>query len=161
MSDIVLIIATSILLLPGLLGVFLPMLPGIPFMFVIALIYAVVTKFAVLSGTEISYLAGLMFLSLLIDFLSGLLGAKIGGASGKSLLIGIVGLLIGTVLLPPFGGILGMFLGVVAGEIYFFGKTKTAVKAATGSVIGSLSGMAINLLVGLAFVVLFLLFTIK
>jgi len=160
MSDIALIIATSVLLLPGLLGVFLPMLPGIPFMFVIALIYAAITKFAILSGAEIGYLAGLMLLSLLIDFLSGLLGAKLGGASGKSLLIGIVGLLLGTILLPPFGGILGMFLGVVAGEIYFFGKTKTAVKAATGSVIGSLSGVLINLLIGLTFVVLFIVFTI-
>jgi hypothetical protein len=158
MSDLVWIIITGILMLPGLLGIFLPVLPGVPFMFVIALIYAAITKFAILNGVEIGYLAGLMILSLLVDFLSGVLGAKLGGASGKSLLIGILGLLLGTLLFPPFGGIVGMFLGVVAGEIYLLGRVKTAVKAATGSVIGTLSGAVINLLVGLTFVVLFFVF---
>ncbi|MFA5270124.1 MAG: DUF456 domain-containing protein [Patescibacteria group bacterium] len=160
MSDITLIIVAGVLMLPGLLGVFLPILPGIPFMFVIALICAIITKFTVLSGIEIGYLAGLMILSLLVDFLSGMLGAKMGGASGKSLLIGMVGLLLGTLLLPPFGGILGMFIGVVAGEIYFFGKTKAAIKAATGSVLGALTGAVINLIVGLVFVGLFFVFAI-
>jgi len=160
MSNLILIIISAILILPGFLGIFLPLLPGIPFMFMIALIYAVITKFSILSGVEIGYLLGLMVLSLLVDFLSGLLGAKMGWASGKSLLIGVLGILLGTLMLPPFGGILGMFLGVLVGEIYFMGRSTTAIKSAKGALLGALTGMLINLLIGLTFVILFLVFTL-
>lgn len=129
-------------------------------MFMVAFGYALVTQFAVLTGVEIAYLGGLTLLSILIDYLSGMFGAKLGGASGKSLLVGVAGLLLGTLLLPPLGGILGMFLGVAGGEIYYYGKTSTAVKAASGGVIGALAGMVLNLLVGLTFVILFIVFVL-
>jgi len=97
-----------------------------------------------------------MVASMLVDFLSGLLGAKFGGASSKSLLVGIVGFVLGMIALPPLGGFIGMFLGILLGEIYFLGKTKTAVRAAQGAVLGAITGMVINLLIGIAFITMFL-----
>lgn len=158
MTQLILTIVAAVLLLPGLLGIIVPVVPGIPYMLAIAGIFAWLTKFSVLTGWELGWLAGLTIVAIGIDYLSGVLGAKFGGASGKSLLVGMVGFVLGTILLPPLGGLLGMFVGIVAGEIYFLGRTQSAVKAASGGVLGTLAGMVINFLIGLTFIGLFLVF---
>jgi uncharacterized protein YqgC (DUF456 family) len=160
MSQIIVTIIVAALLVPGLLGVILPIMPGIPYMFLIALIFALITKFSILTGIELGYLAIIVGISILVDYFSGILGAKFGGASGKSLLIGMAGFLLGILLFPPLGGLVGMFIGIVASEIYFFGKTRTAVKAASGGVLGTIAGIALNLIAGLIFIILFLVFTL-
>jgi uncharacterized protein len=154
-------IVTVALMLVGLVGVVLPILPGIPYMLILAAIFAVLTGFSVLTWTELTWLIGLAILSVGIDAGFGLLGAKFGGASGKSLLVGTLGLVLGMVLLPPLGGIVGMFLGIVGGEVFFYGRTKTAIKAASGGVLGTIISVLLNLLIGLVFVGLFILFTIS
>lgn len=161
MSNTVLVIIFSILLLPGLAGVFLPLLPGIPFMFVIALIYALIDRFQHLEGNELMILGGIAVLSLIVDYCSGIIGAKYGGASKKAILYGIIGLIVGVILLPPFGGILGLFLGVLIAEIIQHRQGKRAIKAATGSVLGSILGIAANLVLGLLFIILFVLFSLS
>ena len=155
MTATVMIIMAVLLMLLGLVGVFLPILPGIPFMFVIALAYSLITKFQILTPVELGWLGGLTVISIVVDYLSGVLGAKFGGASGKSLLVGLIGFLIGLVLFPPFGGFVGMFLGIAIAEIYFWKHISTALRAASGGVVGSLVGMLVNLLIGLVLLVLF------
>lgn len=161
MLEITLIILAALFMLPGLLGIILPVLPGVPFMFLIALVYGIATKFELLVSGEITWLGVLVIVSLVVDYFAGLIGAKFGGASGKSLLIGLAGFLLGMILLPPLGGLLGMFVGIIVGEIYFLGKTKTALRAATGGALGAVAGMVINLVIGLTFVGLFLFFVLN
>ena len=160
LSPLILIIITAVLLLPGLVGIVLPILPGIPYMFLVALAYGLVTKFNFLTTAELGYLAVLTAIAILVDYFSGILGAKFGGASGKSLLVGMAGFIVGMFLFPPFGGFVGMFFGIVGGEIYFFGKTKTAIKSASGGVLGTLAGMIINLVLAVTFMGLFLVFSL-
>ncbi|MFA5009721.1 MAG: DUF456 domain-containing protein [Patescibacteria group bacterium] len=160
MGQIAGITLAGISMLVGLVGTIVPIIPGVPFMFLVALIYALITKFAILTGAELGYLAILVVSSIFIDYFAGLLGAKFSGASGKSLLVGTFGFLLGLILFPPFGGFIGMFVGIVTGEIYFFNKPKTAIRAASGGVLGTLAGMVLNFLLGLTFVSLFLVFVL-
>lgn len=160
MNTIYLIIAI-ILLIPGIIGILIPILPGIPYMFVISLIYGFITKFQNLHTSEIIILALIALLSLLVDYSTGIIGAKYGGATKQSLLIGLLGLIIGTIVLPPFGGIIGLFIGVLIAEILAHQNRRRAVKAATGSLIGSLAGIIINLILSLVFITLFILFSLK
>ena len=81
MADITVLFIFVVLMLPGLLGIVLPILPGVPYMMVVALTYGLVTHFHTLSGTPLYILGGIALVSLVIDYYSGIAGARIGGAS--------------------------------------------------------------------------------
>lgn len=152
------LIIFSVLMLPGILGVIIPALPGIPLMFILAVVYGFIDKWQHLTVSNIIVLLVIALASLAIDYFSGILGAKYGGASGKSMLYGMLGLLVGLVIFPPFGGIIGLFLGIVISELVLHGNNKRAIKAATGGLLGTLAGMAVNLILALTFLGLFIAF---
>jgi uncharacterized protein YqgC (DUF456 family) len=157
----VLVIIFSILLLPGIVGVVMPALPSIPYMFVIALIFGFIDKFTHLTVVNIIVLALITLVSLLVDYFSGILGAKYGGAAKQSMVFGMVGFLIGIIMFPPFGGFAGLFLGVLIAELIYFNDHIKAIKAATGGLLGTLFGMIINLLLSISFLGLFILFSFR
>ncbi len=161
MMETALLIVFVLLLLPGVVGIFIPVLPGIPLMFFMALFFAVLTGFNRLTGTEIGYLGFIALSSLVVDYLSGVIGARYGGASRKSLGYGLLGILAGTLLMPPFGGIIGLFIAITISEISQFGDRDKALKAAQGGVIGAVVGIGINLILALLFIGLFIAYALK
>jgi uncharacterized protein len=100
----------------------------------------------------------LAVVALAIDVFSGVLGARLGGAKTKALWFGLLGTIIGTVLIPfPLvGSIIGLFGGIVFGEIRAGQSRKKAVKAATGGVVGTLVGGTLNIVLAVAFLIYFL-----
>ena len=150
----------SILLLPGLAGIFLPV-PGLLYMLIVATIYAWIGGFSALGWSELAWLAAIVIISTIIDALAGILGAKYGGAKKQSIYAGIIGLLVGIFLLPPFGGLLGMFLGVLVWEIYTKSGRRQALRAASTSLLGGVAGMIISLLLSVLFIILFVVFSGK
>ena len=161
MPHYLIVIGVTAAMLPGLAGVLLPLVPGIPYMFVVALVYALADRFSHMSGVELLILGLIAVASLAVDYLAGILGARAGGASKKALLFGMIGLILGMIILPPFGGILGLFLGVLGAEL-LGGKTALkAFKAGQGSVIGALTGIGINLVLALLSLALFVVFALR
>ncbi len=153
--------ATSIvLLIPGVFMAFVPMLPALSYMFVIALVFAIYDGFVRLSVNELLILLGITFLSVIIDHTSGLLGAKYGGAHTKSLLWGIVGSIIGTFLAPALGTFIGLFAGVLIAELYYKKSSDKAVKAAGSALIGSIVGVVSNVVLALVFIAMFVIFVL-
>ncbi len=145
-------------LIPGLVGTLYPVVPAVPYMFVVTLVYALFTQFARLAGWELAILAGLALVSFLVDQLSGILGAKYGGASKRALLFGFVGALAGTIFAGPVGGFVGVFTGIMIAELSQLRGHITALKAATGGLLGALAGMLVNIVIGLIFFVCFIVF---
>jgi uncharacterized protein len=123
--------------------------------------YAVVTKFTTLSAGNILVLFFIMTVSLLVDLLSGIIGAKYGGAGRKSLVYGFVGMLLGTFIMPPFGSLLGLFCGVVLSEILAFKDHHKAIRAATGAVLGVVFGIMVNFALAFIFIGTFASFLYK
>ena len=156
--DAIYLIITTLLLSLGIIGIVIPVFPGIPVMFVVALFYGIITKFSTLSTNELIILGIIALVSILVDYASGLLGARYGGASRRSILFGFIGFILGTIFIPPFGGFIGIFLAVLFSELYLHQDHKRAIKAASGSLIGSLAGIILNLLLGIVFIVLFVIF---
>lgn len=158
MYPIILKSIISILVFLGIFMTFIPFMPGIFFMLFISFIFAVITGFKIVTVTEFLILTGIFVLALLNDTFSGIIGAKWGGASNKSIMVGMAGLVIGFFILPPFGAVVGFFAGIFLSEIYSGKDRSKAVKAATGSLIGSAVGMVLNASVAIAFFATFMIF---
>lgn len=141
--------------------------PGIPgpfIMFALTLIYSYFDSFAHVTYANLAILFLIAFLSFMVDLLSGILGAKVGGANGMSLVWGWVGLLLGTFIIPiPFvGSLVGFFLGILISEAFLMKKDKDAsFKAAIGGLIGALAGTFGNVFMAIIYFALFLFFVIK
>lgn len=160
MVNILLVVIFTLLIIPGLVGIILPILPGLPYMFVVALVYGLVTGFVSLTLTELGILGLIMVGSIMISYLSGFLGAAIGGASKNALIGGTIGLLIGLLAFPPWGIFIGLYLGVLVAQYMESDNHRRALKAANSSLIGSLSGIMINLVLAIVFIFLFVIFAV-
>jgi len=158
------LIAAIALLIPGIFMSFVPMLPALSYMFVMALAFGIFDRFAALSVGETLGLLCIALVSIAVDHTAGLLGAKYGGAHSKSLLWGILGAFIGLFTLPAFGSFVGLFLGVLFAELYYRehhpDKHKKAVKAAGSALVGSAVGVAVNVVLSVIFFGLFLFFVL-
>ena len=155
----ILIVVAALLMIPGIIAIAF-MLPGVPYLFVVALIYGFIDHFNRLSLKELAILGALAILSVIIDQSAGLIAARYGGARGKTFLYGMAGAIIGTFIVPFFGGFIGLFLGIMIGEIIRKQHHVHAIKAATAGVIGSVTGITINIILGTIFLALFLVFVI-
>lgn len=160
MNSVLLVIIFFILMLPGIAGAFLP-IPGLLYMFIMSLIFGFVDKFAHLETWELGVLAGIALISILNDYLTGMLGAKYGGAAQKSMLLGIIGMIIGALVFPPFGGLIGVFVGILIAELLLNKGTDRALRAATGGLVGSIVGMIATLVLAVVFLFLFVIFAVS
>lgn len=159
MSYILLVIIFSLILLVGVAGTIFPALPGVPLMFAVTLIFLIFDKFDHLTILNLAIFLFIMLISIAVDYFSRIIGAKYGGAGRNSIIIGLLGLIIGIIIYPPFGGIAGLFAGILASEIIQFRDHKKAIKAATGGVLGVALGTAVNLTLAILFLVLFIVFS--
>jgi uncharacterized protein YqgC (DUF456 family) len=156
MISIAIFVLMLILLLAGLVGVALRILPGVSLMFVMTLIYAFVNHFERLSVTDIVILGVIALAAELIDYFSGVYGAKIFGASKAGIIGGMIGSMIGLFLLPPLGLFIGLVGGVALVELVIKKKTvRHSTRAAAGALIGSITGLVINLILAITFIVIF------
>jgi uncharacterized protein YqgC (DUF456 family) len=160
MTHIVLLVVATILMLPGIPLTFTP-LPALLYMFLVALGFGFADGFAHLSSNELWILAVIFIASIFIDQLAGLLGARYGGASARSIGLGALGMLAGTILLPPFGGFIGMGALVAWSEYNSHRNHARALKAAAGSFMGVVAGKLINAAVAVVFVITFVIFAVR
>lgn len=149
-------IVVATLLIIGVLFTAIPTVPGMLFMLVSVVVYGIIDKFETFDPWFYALFTGLFAAAVFSDYASGILGAKFGGASRKSILAGIIGLVIGFIFFPPLGLFIGLFAGVFAAEIIQFGDTKKALKAASYSFAGVIGGIIVNVLLAIAFLVSFL-----
>src|SRR3989338_2311168 len=117
MTHTVLVIMFGLLLLPGLLMALIPMLPAFWYLLAAAALFGVIDGFTHLTAANFAVLGGIVAASIVVDWSAGLLGAKFGGAVGKSLLYGAAGAVLGLVMFPPLGMFAGLFIGVFVGEL--------------------------------------------
>lgn len=152
--DIILIIIGALLMILGVLGSFLPVLPG-PItswlgLFVISFCDAIPANKIFLITTLL--IALIIFL---LDYIIPAAGTKRFGGTKYGMVGTSVGLIIGLIA-PIYGGIIiGPFLGALIGELINKSDLKTATKAAFGSFIGFLTSTFIKFVVAIIYLGLF------
>jgi uncharacterized protein YqgC (DUF456 family) len=123
------------LVIVGLVGTVLPVLPGALLVFFGLLTAAWADGFTQVGWMPLAIIGALGLLSLVADFTASLLGAKRVGASPQALVGATVGGLGGIFLGIP-GMILGPFFGAVAGELLARGGLRKAGKVGFGTWLG-------------------------
>ncbi len=138
------------------LGTIVPGLPGSVFV-VLAVIAHKYLRPEVFSWWTVGIVIVLAVISWVVDFLGGIWGAKLGGATKSGLIGAAIGGAIGIVFGLP-GLILGPFLGAICGDIYakrtdYIQLFKSGMGAATGFVIALIARFALLLAQALVVVV--------
>jgi len=145
--DTLLLIISILLLLAGIAGSVLPVLPGPPLAFG-ALILLHLTKYAQFSTTLLVVLGALtVFVTIADYFIPAWSTGKFGGSryGSRGAIAGmIVGLFFG-----PLGLIIGPFIGAYLGELLGGQNSQFALKSAFGSFIGFLLGTGLKLILSL------------
>ena len=140
METVIFAIICAVLMLIGLVGVVLPYLPGIPIAWLGLFIYAIGTGWERISVTTIIVFAALTAVSLILDLVAPILGAKKYKASKWGIIGTSVGLIIGVLIFNIWGIILGPLLGALIGELIAGKTTDQAFKSAVGALVGFIFG---------------------
>lgn len=141
----------------GILGCIIPALPGPLISWISLLLFFLLPEHEVGSTTLV--VTGIfMLLVTALDYIVPVLGAKKFGSSREGVIGGMLGIVVGLFILPPFGIILGPLIGTVVGDMIAGGTFTQALNSGLGSLVGFLIGTSIKLIYC---IVVLTLFTIK
>ena len=158
--DILLFILGLLLMFLGILGSFLPVLPG-PVLSWLGLLVLYLTK-AVPNDRSNQIMLGItLFITIVVfvlDYIIPAMGTKRFGGSKAGIAGTIVGLLVAIVfpVLGIFGIIIWPFVGALVGELLNNANTENALRAAFGSFIGFLAGTFLKFILAIVFLGIFL-----
>lgn len=153
--DIFLIIIAALFMLLGILGSFLPILPG-PITSWIGLLLLRLTDSIAVSTTFLVTTFIVAALIWILDYIIPAIGTKKFGGSSYGMVGTTIGLIVGILAPIPGGIIVGPFLGALIGEFLNKNDSKTAIKAAFGSFIGFITSTFLKFIVAVIFLGLFI-----
>ena len=142
--DPILLVVSVIMMILGLAGCLLPVLPGPPLAYV-GLLLLQATKYGNFSITFFLVLGALTLLVTALDYLVPAWGTKKFGGSRRGVAGAVIGLVIGLIFFPPLGIIVGPFVGALLGELTTGQDFFNALKASFGSLAGTLLGTVMKL----------------
>ena len=143
--EITIIIIGAILLLVGLIGCFVPVLPGPVFGYLALVLLYFLPQAAITPGFLITW--GIITLIItLLDYLIPAWGTKKFGGSKSGINGSIAGAILGFLFFPPLGLIIGPFVGAYLGELIAGKQSRLALRSAFGSFLGFLAGTFIKLI---------------
>jgi len=145
-----------VLILLGLAGTLLPVLPGTGLVFAGILVHAYYFGVDSIGFGTLILFGVVTALSFVIDLLASLYGASRFGASRFGLIGSILGGLIGTIFLSLPGLFFGFILGAIIGELLLGHKSlNDALKAGVGSALGFFGGTIFKFFLTLVMVMVF------
>ena len=160
MAPAALLVLTYVLMLVGVVGAFLPAIPGTVLIVAGAFLYALGTGMEPVDGWRLAVLAALAAAAYALDYLSAALGTKKLGGSRWAMLGAIAGGLIG-LFFGPVGILLGPIAGAVVVELLYRKDVSLALKSGAGAVVGIFLGVVAKLSLSIAMISLFTYWVIR
>ena len=148
--DLILLIIGLLLCLIGIVGSFLPIIPGpvTSWLGILLLNLTSVVEFNlnfVLITLTVAISVGIL------DYLIPVLGVKKLGGTRSGQIGTTLGLIIALIILGPIGIIIGPFGGALLGEISTKKSLQDSIKPACGAFIGVIAGSVIKFMISLSF----------
>ena len=148
--DLILLVLGLILCLVGVIGSFLPIIPGpaTSWLGILLLNLTSVVEFNlnfVLITLTVAISVGIL------DYLIPVLGVKKLGGTRSGQIGTTLGLIIALIILGPIGIIIGPFGGALLGEMSTKKSFQDSIKPAFGAFVGVVAGSVIKFLISLSF----------
>jgi uncharacterized protein YqgC (DUF456 family) len=147
-------IASIVLVLLGLAGTILPALPGPPLIFGGLLLAAWIDDFERVGYVVVVVLGALTLLTIVLDVIAAMLGARRVGATRAGVVGSALGTLVG-LFFGFFGLVFGPLLGALIGELSARRGMLSAGRVAVGTWIALVIAVVVKLAVAFAMIGLF------
>ena len=144
--DYLLIIFGILFVLGGIAGSVLPVLPGPPLSYAGILLLHFTDRYH-FSGRFLLIWAIATITVSVLDYYMPVWGTKKFGGSKRGIWGSMIGLVAGLFLFPPFGILIGPFLGAVIGELSNGKKSRAALRSGFGSFVGFILATLLKLIV--------------
>ncbi len=153
---IIFILLTICAIIVGILGTFVPVLPGIPLAFLAILLYGWYDGFEHISPTYLIVLGIFTIISIVVDQLSMILGMKVFKSDNRAIIGSAIGSIVGIFIWPPFGILIFCFLGAFIVEYYLYKDSTRAFRSSIGALVGFISGTLFKVILGVGFLISFI-----
>jgi uncharacterized protein len=161
MLETLVTIFLGLLMLVGLAGAIIPVLPDV------VLIWAAALGYGFLSGWESGGIWLFVLITLLgligmvMDIWMSGLGARKGGASVKALVVGGLLGLVGMIFFTPIGGVVLLLVGMFYVEYQRLDDAEEAMRGILGLGLGYGASMGVKLIIGLGMIAAWLIWVFK
>ena len=154
-----LLILSVLLIIIGLIGSFIPIIPG-PItswfgLFTLSQIQNFPNNNTLLITT---FVIGITIF--ILDYFIPIIGSKYFGGSKYGIIGVSIGMLIGLISPVPFGIIIGAFSGALIGEVLAGKQLSQGIKPAMGSLIGIITSSLIKFFTAVSFLVIYIILVI-
>lgn len=139
----------------GLVGIVVPVVPGVGLVFAGILFYAWATGWEAISVTWVAVFGVVALLAWVADYIGAAAGAKYGGGKWPTVLGSVIGAIAGLILGGPLGLFIGAFAGSLGGALYEGKSMEKASRAALYSVIGMVGATVVQLVLAVTMIVAF------
>lgn len=153
--DIMLTILGAILMIVGIAGCILPVLPGVVLNYVGLLLLHFTSRVEFSTDFLIGWALVVIAIEVL-DYFIPIWGTKKFGGGKKGAWGCTIGVVAGIFLLPPWGIIIFPFVGAVIGELIDNKEMKVALKAGLGAFVGFVAGTFLQVVVALVLTFFFI-----
>ncbi len=154
MLQYVAFVIALLVMFAGIVGTFLPALPGIPLIWGAMLVYGLVERFHDMTPAFLTVTFLVVVGSQVAEHYAKAWGAQKYGAGKAGSWGAVIGSIAGLFFMP-WGLVLGPFLGAMLFELIVGRPTKEAVRAGWGGVVGVLGSVAVNVVVAIGLTLAF------
>jgi hypothetical protein len=148
--DIVLVFISFLFMVLGVIGSFLPILPG-PLTSWVGLLILHFTSAVPMNWTFLIITFSVALAIWLLDYIIPAMGTKRFGGSKAGIIGTSIGLIVGLIAPIPGGIIIGPFCGALIGELINKSDFNKAIKSALGSFLGFLASTFIKFVVAIIY----------
>lgn len=153
--ELFLVLIALLLMVLGIIGSFLPVLPG-PLTSWAGLLVLHFTDGVELSTTFLIVTLIVAICIYILDYIIPAIGTKRFGGSREGMIGTTIGLIIGLLSPIPFGILIGPFMGAFIGEMIHRNDTGKALQAAFGSFLGFIASTFLKFIVAIVFLGFFI-----
>src|SRR5262245_17146376 len=147
-------IVVALLMLVGLVGSALPLVPGTPLILAGAVVYAFATDFTPIGVGRLVVLTMLAITAMALAHVASALGVRGAGGSRWAMVGALVGAIVGLAA-PPLGLLFGPLLGAIAVELWRTHRLAESIRVGVGAVVGVLAGIVAHVAMAFTMVALF------
>jgi uncharacterized protein len=149
-------VLVGLVMLVGLIGVFVPILPGLVLIWAATLLWTV-SEEGTVRWVVLTIATLLLLGALILKYVIPARTVQKSGAPTSTLLVGLLGAVVGFFVIPVVGFIIGGVAGILVAEVLRLGSLGSARRSTAAALVGIGIGVLIELLAGVAMILVWLL----